>query len=277
MNVPSRVYDRLAAGLKRFQPILSAAKSRDAGEADTSTIVKDLLSEVFGYDKYAEITSEYAIKGTFCDLALKLEGKPQVLVEVKAIGSELKDAHTRQAVDYAAKLPADWVFLTNGATWRVYRVVFGPPISPEMVYECDLLSISPKNREQVEKLFLFAKEGQGKSVLAEFNEQRQAMDSYLLGALLLSDPVIEVVRRELRRIFPDVKVDLERLEQALVQTVLKREVTEGERVEGARKKIAKAQGRLLHARAKSVAAGVGESPQAIEKSAQAVPPDRVDK
>jgi hypothetical protein len=60
-TIPSRVFDRLLNGLKRFQPILSAAKARDAGEADTSTIVKDLLSEVFGYDKYAEITSEYMI------------------------------------------------------------------------------------------------------------------------------------------------------------------------------------------------------------------------
>lgn len=105
--VPYRVLDRLTSGLKRFQPILSAAKSRDAGEADTSTIVKDLLSDVFGYDKYTEITSEYLIKGTYCDLAVKLEGKLQLLIEVKAIGLDLKDAHTKQSVDYAANQGVD--------------------------------------------------------------------------------------------------------------------------------------------------------------------------
>ena len=88
--------------MKGFQPIPSAAKSRDAGEADTSTIVKDLLSEIFGYDKYSEITSEYMIKATYCDLAIKLEGKLQLLIEVKAIGLDLKDNHAKQAVDYAA-------------------------------------------------------------------------------------------------------------------------------------------------------------------------------
>jgi hypothetical protein len=71
-NVPSKVFERLTGGLRRFQPVLNAAKARDAGEADTSTIVKDVLSEVLGYDKYAEITSEHLIKGTYCDLAVKL-------------------------------------------------------------------------------------------------------------------------------------------------------------------------------------------------------------
>ena len=49
-KIPTRVSDRLAAGLKRFQPILESARGRDVGEADTVTIVKDILAEVFGYE-----------------------------------------------------------------------------------------------------------------------------------------------------------------------------------------------------------------------------------
>ena len=60
-------------------------------ESDTVVIVMDMLQEIFGYDKYSDITSEHAIKGTFCDLAIKLEGAVQLLIEVKAIGLELKD------------------------------------------------------------------------------------------------------------------------------------------------------------------------------------------
>jgi hypothetical protein len=224
-TVPSKVFDRLANGLKRFQPILIAAKARDAGEGDTSTIVKDLLSDVFGYDKYAEITSEYMIKGTFCDLAIKLDGKLQILIEVKAIGLELKDAHLKQAVDYAANQGVEWVVLTNGSTWRIHRVIFGQPISQDLVFECDLISLSSKSKIQVERLFLFAKEGQSKSVLDDYHAQRQATNRYFLGALLLSDPVLDVVRRELRRAFPDVRIESEQLQTALMQDVLKREVT----------------------------------------------------
>ncbi|MEX2263398.1 MAG: type I restriction enzyme HsdR N-terminal domain-containing protein [Bryobacteraceae bacterium] len=259
-NVPIRVYDRLVASLRRFQPILSAAKSRDAGEADTSTIVKDILSEVFGYDKYTEITSEYAIKGTYCDLAVRLEGKLHLLVEVKAIGLDLKDAHTKQAVDYAANQGVDWVVLTNGGTWRIYRVTFGQPIGQELVYECDLLSMSPKARATVESLFLLAREGQAKSVLHDYHTQRQAMSRYHIGGLILGDAVTNVIRRELGRISPGVRIDVEELRDVLLQEVLKREVVEGEKAEEARRKIARTQSRALKVRAAATSIGGDASP-----------------
>lgn len=100
--LPKRVADRLAAGVKKFQPVLALAKSKDVNESDTVVLLYDLLGDVFGYEKYFEITSEFAIRGTYCDLAIKLDGKIVVLLEAKAIGSELKDAHVKQAIDYAA-------------------------------------------------------------------------------------------------------------------------------------------------------------------------------
>jgi hypothetical protein len=82
MPIPTKVSARIAAGLKRFQPILAAAKSRDVNESDTVVVVTDVLQEVFGYDKYSEITSEHSIRGTFCDLAIKLDGRIATLIEV---------------------------------------------------------------------------------------------------------------------------------------------------------------------------------------------------
>jgi hypothetical protein len=90
-RVANKVADRLAAGIKCFQPIIASAKSRDVGESDTVIIVTDILSKVFGYDRYSEITSETPIRGTFCDLAIKLDGAIKLIIEVKAIGLELKD------------------------------------------------------------------------------------------------------------------------------------------------------------------------------------------
>jgi predicted type IV restriction endonuclease len=117
-KLSKKAVERITAGVKRFQPILASARSRDVNESDTVVIVADLLQEVFGYDKYAEITSEHMIRGTFCDLAVKLDGTLAFLVEVKAIGLELKDHHIKQAVDYAANQGCDWVMLTNGVIWR---------------------------------------------------------------------------------------------------------------------------------------------------------------
>lgn len=68
--------------------------------------------------KYSEVTSETAIRGTYCDLAIKVNGALQFLLEAKAIGQELKDTCLKQAVDYAANQGLDWVVLTNGILSR---------------------------------------------------------------------------------------------------------------------------------------------------------------
>jgi hypothetical protein len=94
MPIPVRVAERLSVGLKRYQPVLASAKSRDVNESDTSMIVTDVLADIFGYDKYSEVTRELCIRGTFCDLATRIDGKFQLLIEVKAIGLDLKDGHT---------------------------------------------------------------------------------------------------------------------------------------------------------------------------------------
>ncbi len=263
-NVPTRIADRISAGIKRFQPILAAAKSRDVGESDTVTIVVDMLAEIFGYDKYSEITSEHAIKGTFCDLATKIDGVLQMLIEVKAIGLSLKDQYVKQAVDYAANQGVDWVVLTNAHIWRVYKITFGKPIEHELVVEIDFATLNPKNAKDIESLYLFAKEGWLKSVLGEYHSQRQALSRFFLGAMLLTDPVVEVIRRELRRVSPDVKIDVEEIRAALGSEVIKREVMEGEKADEARKKIARVANKALRTKssAKDDKAAAPASPDA---------------
>lgn len=244
-NIPNRVEERLVAGLKRFQPVLSNARARDVGESDTVTIVVDMLADIFGYDKYSEITSEFAIRGTYCDLATKLEGALQSLIEVKAIGLELKDAHVKQAVDYAANQGVDWVVLTNGVCWRFYKVTFTKPIDHELVVDIDFCALNPKSEKDVEELFLFCKEGWVKSVLGDYHSQKQALSRFFIGAMVLTDPVLEVVRRELRRVAPDAKIDIEEIKTVFTDEVIKREVLEGDKAEEARKKIARAANKSL--------------------------------
>ncbi|HEV7735714.1 MAG TPA: type I restriction enzyme HsdR N-terminal domain-containing protein [Candidatus Binatia bacterium] len=247
-TVPKRVSERLAKGVKKFQPILSTARARDDGEADTVMIITDLLQEVFGYDKYSEITAEFSIRSTFCDLAIKLDGALQNLIEVKAIGMELKDNHVRQAVDYAANQGVDWVILTNGINWRVYKVHFTKPIEQELVVEFDFCQLSSRSEKDIESLYLLCKEGWIKSVLGEYHVQKQALSRFFLGAMLLTDPVIDVVRRELRRLSPDVRIDADELRHALSTEVIKREVTEGDKADEARRKVRHAADRPLRAK-----------------------------
>lgn len=244
-SVPKKVAERLLNGIKRYQPILSAAKARDVGEADTVTIIKDMLADVFGYDKYSDVTSEHSIRGTFCDLAIKMDGQLQTLIEVKAIGIDLKDAHVKQAVDYAANQGVDWVLLTNGITWRVYHVIFAKPIDHELVLELDFCALSPRSAGDIELLYLWCKEGWQRSVLGEYHTQKQALSRFFVGAMLQADTVLDVIRRELRRVSPDVRIDTAQIKEVLVSEVIKREVLEGEKADEARKKISRSMNNAL--------------------------------
>lgn len=245
--IPKKVSERLVAGIKRYQPILVSAKARDVGEADTVTIIKDMLSDIFGYDKYAELTSEFAIRGTFCDLATKIDGVLQTLIEVKAIGLELKDQHVKQAIDYAANQGVDWVLLTNGMCWRVYRLIFAKPIDQELVVDIDFSELNSRSEQDIELLYLWCKEGWQRSVLGDYHTQKQALSRFFIGAMLQNDPVLEVIRRELRRLSPDVRIDIEQIRAVLINEVIKREVIEGDKADEARKKIARAASKALRA------------------------------
>jgi hypothetical protein len=244
-QVPTKVAAALTAAVKRFQPIIASAKSRDANESDTVIIVTDMLSEVFGFDKYSEITSECSIRGTWCDLAIKIGGTFQYLIEVKAIGLDLKDSYTKQAVDYSANQGTDWVILTNGEVWRIYNVVFGKPIVSELILDINFSQINPKRSSDIELLYNLTRAGWAKSALGDFRTQQQALSRFFMGALVISQPVLEVIRRELRRISPDVRIDLDQIRSVLMIDVLKREVVESEKAVEARKKIQRMAGKLL--------------------------------
>ncbi len=238
-SAPVKVASRITSGVKRFQPIIESAKKRDVNESDTASIVADILADVFGFDKYHEVTSEYSIRGTYCDLAIKIDNKIEVIIEVKAIGIELKEAHAKQAVDYAANQGTDWVILTNGVIWKVYSITFSKPIAQELVLELNFLEIDPKTAPDL--LYMLSKEGFFKSVLDEYYIQKQATNRFTLGALILSEPVLKVIKRELSRISPQVRASTAEIKEVLTSEVIKREVVDGDEVAEEMKKIEKLQ------------------------------------
>lgn len=241
VKMTAKQKDRIVKGVKKFQPILVKAKAADINESDTVTIITDMLSEVFGYDKYANITSEFAIKKTFCDLAIKLEdGKVPLLIECKAIGLELKDDFVRQATNYAADSGIDWVVLTNGAVWRVYKVIFAKPIEKELVYEFDMTEINVKKDSSLEMLYFLCIEAfakSSKSTLEDLYSQKQVMNRYVIGQLIMSEDTAAFLRKQIKKIYPDIKPSVEEISEIIRNEILKREVVEGEDADDAHKKV----------------------------------------
>ena len=86
-----------------------------------------------------------------------------------------------------------------------------------------------------------------------------------------------MIRRELRRVSPDVRIETEQIKTVLGTEVLKREVIDGEKFEDARKKIARAASKALR---KTASIAEIKSPEVqpvetIQRNSSVVPPGRL--
>lgn len=243
INVPVKTKDRLVAGVKRFIPIIKKAKDNDINESDTVTIISDILAEVFNYDKYSEITTEYSVKHTYCDLAVKLDNKPVLLIECKAIGLNLKDDYIRQAVDYGSNSGIEWIILINAVMWRVYKILFTRPVMHELIYEFDFTAVNMKKQTDMEMLFYLTKEAlakpNSKTSLDDFRTQKQILSKYVIGQILLTESTIETVRRFIKKMAPEAHVSNEEICQVVADEIIKREILDAEPAIEAKKRVAK--------------------------------------
>ena len=262
--IPQKIQSRISDGLKKFQPIVESAKIRDVSESDTVVMLTGILSDVLGYDKYVDITTELAIRGTYCDLALKINDKISLLIEAKAVGIDLKEQHVKQVVDYAANKGIEWVILTNSVSWRVYKVIFSKPIQNILVCDIDFLKLRPKAIQDIEIMFLLSKEAVAKNSLDEYFTQKQATNKFMIGNLLSEESVLNTLKKELKQIFPDIKVTNDEIRTVLVSDVIKREILEGESSDEAKKKIAKANKRKEKLKEKKPAGSV--APQMAQET-----------
>lgn len=244
-KIPKRVSERLSKQTRKFQKVLQTAKNRDINEADTVVIIADMLSDLFGFDKYTDITREYQIRSTYCDLAVKVDDNVKFLIEVKAIGLDLQETHLRQAVGYGAQHGIQWVVLTNSVEWEIYRIKFERPIGSELLCSFSLLDLSPRKSEDQDILFLLCKEGISKAVIEEYHDHIKGVNKFIIGAILRSEVGLNVIRRELRRVTPGLKVDVEEVHDILISDVLKRDIIEGDPAKNAKSQVKKASSRVI--------------------------------
>lgn len=232
MGISAKVINRIQGEMKRYQSVLSALQKRDVSEADTVTVVNDMLADVCGYDKYHEVTGQYAIRGTYVDLAVKVDDAVRFLIEVKAIGTELKDGHIKQAIDYAANVGLEWVVLTNGAVWRIYKVHFGQPIEKILVCDVDVLACAPKSDSVADCFGHLSREAFSKDAMASLLHQKQVTNKFTVAALLTSDAVVDGMRKEIRRL-SGVRVEPDYLRNMLTEDVIKRELIDSDEAKAA--------------------------------------------
>jgi predicted type IV restriction endonuclease len=169
------------------------------------------------------------------------------LIEVKAAALDLNDSHLRQTLNYGANLGIEWLVLTNGIDWQLHKTVFTQPIKHEEVARFSLTTVSAQKHEDLQLMFLLAREGMVLDAMNTFHQRSQLLNKFMVAQLLISEGTVAMVRRDLRKLFPDLKVSIDQIQELIWNDVLKREVLEGEKVKEAQNRIKRASGKLARA------------------------------
>ncbi len=174
------VRGRLRAEIRHFVRSLSELVASDADEDKTRLIVTNFLRDGLGLD-----TSE----GLVPDHGVRVGGRLVAYVEIKRCTQKLD---MRQVQKYAVNEGVEWIILTNGQVWQVYHLTSGLPVIIDKVLQVDLPG-SPKG------LFYLSKESLERGLLDELWKIKAATSPRALSGILLSDTLLDAVRKELRR------------------------------------------------------------------------------
>jgi hypothetical protein len=77
------------------------------------------------------------------------------------------------------------------------------------------MAINPREDKDQECLFLIAKEGVAKNAREGFFERVQSVNRYVISNLILAEPVIGVVRRELKKLAEGMRIEAGEVENIM--------------------------------------------------------------
>lgn len=190
---------------KQFQTALKNYKKKyiqdkylELDESATRLMINSFLTEVLGYAELDEIKTEYSIKGTYADYVIQLDKKQHIVIEVKAIQIDLSENHIRQSISYAANEGIDWVLLTNGRQWMLFRVIFEKPIKNALVFKFDLSNEDDFKKASTTMEYL-TKKCVEKNDLEEYWNRYIVIDPKNLCMQLYEPEVLKLLKRTLKK------------------------------------------------------------------------------
>jgi hypothetical protein len=217
--------------LKRFAQAFKDAKARGANESDTVMFLVKCFEDLLGYDSLnGEISKELAIRDRYCDIAIKVDGSVQFLVEAKGANQErLSSKFIEQAENYASRQGIQWVVLTNGIDWQLYHLTFaeGEGIQHELAFSVNLLEGVEKDVDGLWYcLGLLHRDNVRKKGLEEYWQHKKSLSPSAVVKVLFSESVLGSIRRELNRDAP-ARLELEDVFKAVRDVLSKEALAEG--------------------------------------------------
>lgn len=217
--------ESIRTAIKTFSKPLQDIVGRDANEGDTRLLVTDFLCEGLGYDKFEDLTTEFAVKGEFADYGIRIDKQLVAFVEVKRAAQKLNPRHLRQVETYAVKEGLEWIMLTNGQVWQAYHVyaATGQQVQTHLVLEVDVLG--PESpAKKVDSLFYLHRSALKKGFIDELWKRKAATSASALSQVLLNRNVLDAIRKEIRSGSSKYNADLDDLSRILRNEVIRPEL-----------------------------------------------------
>lgn len=177
---------------------LTKKQNLEVDESATRIMVNYFLTEVLGYAELDDIKTEYNIRGEYADYVIQLARKKHIVIEVKSIQIDLNDRHLRQSLSYAANEGIDWILLFNGKQIKLFRVLFGKPISYHSVFEYDLADLSVLKKAATEIVNISKKSVQ-KGELDTYWKRFDALTPTSITKAIYTEDVVRAIRLKLKK------------------------------------------------------------------------------
>lgn len=117
--------------------LMQISRAEKSSEEEVRRWCIDALKTALGYND-DEIDTEVRVLNKRVDIALKRNDEIFMVIECKNIRSPLRDNVRDQAINYAMSLAAQWVVVTNGQIWKLYKVIPQPGKDPKIIEVFDV-------------------------------------------------------------------------------------------------------------------------------------------
>lgn len=211
--------ERIRKGIERYQDVLHQAAQRGINEADTSTLVQSMLVDLLGYDRFSDLTGQFATKGRWADWAVKQDDTLCFFVEVKSLGSKLRDKDLFQVTSYSRQHDLEWAILSTGDIWECHRVAGGQ--DTEEFFEIRMLDSCQSAEEKIERFYLLSKEGFSRGAIRGKWIENQSFRPEKLAQMLISDDVLNTLRKLVHKDNPGNRIQIGALRQAVMSEVIR--------------------------------------------------------
>ena len=156
------------------------------------------------FSKYSETSDNFTV---FASSSLKLSAN-----------------HVRQSINYSANEGIDFVLLTNGRVFELYKVLFEKPISHELIFSLNLSELS-NLKIIADQLQYLHKDEVLKKGLDVLWDRHSALSPKNLSKLLFSDEVVKFLKKELKKKY-NIKFDEVVIENAVKRIAIESVIIE---------------------------------------------------